>query len=385
MRSVALCAALAVCTAAAAFAQGEVPVTIEEAPQVQIAGFAVASGNYDRLGDVVGYQGSPPTFVGPQNSFSGDKIACTLYQPVGDAYFYGQLTTTLAPGTSSAEGISIDHLYIIDTPHALPNWSFEFGVLPALGGVEQDDEPLDFVPSFSFIFLYARPSAYTGLNVRFTPVGNFQFVASVNNGWNTAQAVNNGKTVTLRAEWLPFDGMTVGLTDYYGPQIDSTDAFQRNTLVADVTYEKGPLILALELDDGGQAGGSPANPTTGSASYKGAEFEAVYRLSDHWGLAGRVEDLSDPNNVVTGAVDPTGAPLPYGPVLSSITIGPMFMVGTGSARMITNIEHTTFHIPQLWVKTGIRVNYSSVPFFPNSAGLLERQDTQAIIQVNFMF
>lgn len=104
----------------------------------------------------------------------------------------------------------------------------------------------------------------------------------------------------------------------------------------------------------------------------------MWRFADHWGLAARYEDLSDTKGVATGIGTP-------GPVLSSVTIGPMFMVGTGSARMITNIEHTTFHIPQLWVKTGIRVNYASVPFFPNSTGGLEMQDTQAIIQVNFMF
>lgn len=252
MRSVALCAVLVAFATAAALAQ-DVPVNMEDAPQIQVAGYAVGSANYDRLGP-----------YGPTNSFSGDKIAVTLYQPVGDAYFYGQLTTALSPGVTSSVGIDIDHLYIIYTPHTLPNWSFEFGRLPAPDGVEQDDEPLNFVPIPSFLFDYARPSSLTGVIVRYTPVGNFQLVGAVADGWDVEQAINNGKTVALRAEWLPFDGMTVGLTGIYGPQFDSTTAFQRALAVADVTYEKGPWIFALELDDGHRRTGL-RRPTGGLA------------------------------------------------------------------------------------------------------------------------
>jgi len=353
------CAVFLVLMAKVAVAQ-DVPVTLEDAPSVQIGGYAVASANYDRLGP-----------QGPTNSFSADIISVNLYEQAGpDAYFYGQLTTTLAPGVTSSVGIDIDHLYLIWTPHTMPNWSFEFGRLPSPGGVEQDDPPLDFVPTPSFIFQYARPSALTGAIVRFTPVGSVQFVAAVSDGWDVEQAINNGKTASLRVEWLPWDGMTIGLTGIYGPQADSTDAFQRTLVLADVTWEAGPWILALELDDGHQANG-----TSTPDRWAGGEFEAVWRFAQNWGISARYEDLDDTKGVVTGMSQ----------VLSSVTIGPMFLIGTGQARMITNIEHTTFHLPQLWVKAGVRVNYSTAPFFPNNTGGVEMQDTQAIVQVNFMF
>jgi hypothetical protein len=353
-----LCAMLVGITASVAAAQGT-PVTLEDAPSVAVAGFAVASANYDRLGP-----------NGPTNSFSSDKIALTLYEQAGsDVYFYGQLTTALSPGVTSSVGIDIDHLYVIWTPHKLPNWSFEFGRLPIPGGVEADDEPLNFVPLNSFLFHFARPSALTGAIARFTPVRNFQFVFAVADAWDVEQAINNGKTGIFRAEWLPFDGMTIGVTGMYGPELDSTTAAQRTLGMADITFQKGPLILALELDDGEQAQPLPGH-------WGGGEVEAFYQVGNHWAIGARYEDVNDLDGVVTGTP---------GVVLSSVTIGPEFFKGTGEARMITNVEHTTFHIPQLWVRLGIRANYASVPFFPNAAGGIEMRDTQGIIQVLFMF
>lgn len=359
MRSMPFCAAFLGLLAKVAVAQ-DVPVTLEDAPSVQIGGYAVGSANYDRLGP-----------YGPTNSFSGDIISLNFYEPAGrDVYFYGQLTTTLAPGVTSSVGIDIDHLYVIWTPHGAPNWSIEFGRLPIPGGVEADDVPLNFVPIPSFVFRYARPSALTGAIVRFTPVNNLQFVGAVADAWDVEQAINNGKTAILRAEWLPFDGLTVGVTGMYGPELDSTTAFQRTLFMGDFTLQTGPLILALELDDGHQANGT-ATPDR----WAGGELEAFLQVGNRWAIAARYDDLDDTHAVVTGTST----------VLSSFTIGPEYFQGTGSARMITNIEHTTFHIPQLWVRLALRVNYSTAPFFADNTGGLNVKDTQGILQVAFMF
>jgi len=359
MRCMPLCAMLVGITASVAAAQGT-PVILEDAPSVAVAGYAVASANYDRLGP-----------QGPNNWFSGDKIALTLYeQASGDVYFYGQLTTTLSPGVTSSVGIDIDHLYVIWTPHTLPSWSFEFGRLPAPNGVEADDEPLNFVPLHSFNFQYARPSALTGAIVRFTPVSNLQFVAAVADAWDTEQGINNGKTGFLRLEWLPFDGMTLGITGIYGPQTDSTDAFQRSLATADITFQRGPAVVAAELNLGGQANGAGT-----SDRWAGGTLTGFLQLGHRWAISAMYDHLDDSKGVVTGVPQ----------VLSSIVLGPMWFEGTGQARMITNIEHTTFHIPQVWVRTGVRVSYSSVPFFANATGGVEMRDTQGIIQVCFMF
>jgi len=128
----------------------------------------------------------------------------------------------------------------------------------------------------------------------------------------------------------------------------------------------------VELDDGTQANGAAGVPT---GRFEGGLLEGVYTFSNHWGISARYEDLNDTQGVLTGTPQ----------VMSEFTIGPMFFQGTGSARMVTNIEHTTFHIPQFWVKAGFEVFYSTSPFYSDGQGNLQKLDTMATIQLNFLF
>ena len=351
MRS-ALWGSLLWCVAAQAAAQG-VPVTFEESQPVTVTGFAVASADYDRLAR--------------SNSFAASKIAVSLFKPVGDVYFFGQLTTALnETGEASTE---IDHIIVSWTPHAANQWTFEFGRFPAPIGVEQDDEPLNFLPTHSFNFDFARPSALTGAIVRYTASRHFDFLAAVANGWDVTLDNNRGKTGVLRGEWIATERLTFGVTGVYGPEGDGTDANQRSLLSGDVTLNAGPLILQAEANFGRQQD-PPANP-----SWRGGVLTAFVRLGRSIGLAARYDQLEDKEGVLTQT----------GQVLRSITVGPMWFYRSAQEGIFSNIEHTGFHLPQVALRAALRVDRSSADFFLNSSGAPERTNTRAVIELLYLF
>lgn len=251
MRS-ALWGGLLWCVAAHAAAQG-VPVTFEETQPVTVTGFAVASADYDRLART--------------SSFEGNTISLSLFKPVGDWYFFGQLTTSLADDGSV--GTDIDHIVVAWTPHSANQWTFEFGRLHAPMGFEQDDQPLNFLPTSSWNFQFARPSAITGAIVRYTPSAHFDFVAAAANGWDLELDNNRGKTGFLRGEWIVSQGLEIGVTGVYGPEHDGTDAFQRTLITPDLTLQQGPLILQAEANLGSEGDGAGGkNKWAGGSSWR---------------------------------------------------------------------------------------------------------------------
>jgi hypothetical protein len=351
MRS-ALWGALLWCVTARAAAQG-VPVTFEESQPVTVSGFAVASANYDRAART--------------NSFAASKIAVSLFKPVGDVYFFGQLTTALdETGEASTE---IDHIIVSWTPHSASQWTFEFGRFLAPIGVEADDEPLNFLPTTSFNFDFARPSVFTGAIVRFTASRHFDFAAAVANGWDVTLDNNRGKTGLLRAEWIATEGLTLGVTGVYGPEGDGTDANQRTLVSGDVTLDAGPLIVRAEANFGRERD-EPAN-----LSWGGGVLTAFVRLSRSIGVAARYDQLEDKEGVLTRTPQ----------VLRSITVGPMWFYRSAQEGIFSNIEHTSFHLPQVALRAALRIDRSSEDFFDNSSGGLERTDTRAVIELLYLF
>jgi len=337
-----------------AVAQGET-VAFGEPQPVTITGFAVASYAYDR--------------ALRNNSFNGNTISASLFKPAGDAYFFGQLTTSLAPDGSV--GIDIDHVILSWTPHTATEWTFEFGRLHAPMGFEQDDAPLNLLPTDSWAFMLTRPSAITGAIVRYTPLRYLNFVAVVGDGWNVEVAPNKGKTGILRAEVIASDHLEFGVAGVYGPEHDSTEAFQRTVITPDVTAEVGPLILQAELNDGWEL-----DSTNTKQHFVGAVGLAFLRLSDSWGVGVRYDHVDDHTGVMSGTPQ----------VITSIEAGVMYWYRSATAGIFSNVEHTSFHIPQVGVRLAIRSDVSTQPFFgPNPAGGLETKDTQAILQFFYVF
>ena len=351
MRS-ALLGGLLWCVAAQAAAQGA-PVTFEEVQPVTVTGFAVASADYDRIART--------------NSFAASKIAVSLFKPVGDVYFFGQLTTSLA-GDGSV-GTDIDHIIVSWTPHSASQWTFEFGRFPAPLGVEQDDEPLNFLPTHSFNFDFARPSALTGAIVRFTASRHFDFLAAVANGWDLSLDNNRGKTGVLRGEWIATEGLTLGVTGVYGPESAGTDAHQRSLVSGDVTLDAGPLILQAEVNFGREQD-QPAN-----LPWRGGVLNTFARLGRSIGVAARYDQLEDKEGVLTGTPQ----------ILRSITVGPVWFYRSAQEGIFSNIEHTRFHLPQVAVRAALRTDRTTAPFFVTASGGLETTNTRAVIEVLYLF
>ena len=351
MRTTLWCALLCGVTAELATAQG-VGITFEEPQPVTVTGFAVASADYDR--------------VVRSNGFAASKIAVSLFKPVGDVYFFGQLTTAVDNGEASTE---IDHIIVSWTPHAASQWTFEFGRFPAPLGVEQDDEPLNLLPTHSFNFDFARPSAITGAIVRYTASRHFDFLAAVANGWDVAQDNNRGKTGVLRGEWIATERLTLGVTGVYGPERDATDAHQRSLLSGDVTLDAGRLIVQAEANFGREQD-QPAN-----LSWGGGALTAFVRLGRSIGVAARYDQFEDKDGALTGTPQ----------VLRSITVGPMWFYRSAQEGIFSNIEHTTFHLPQVALRAALRIDRSSEPFFVNSSGGSERTDTRAVLELLYLF
>src|SRR3989454_11302879 len=104
-----LCGVLLCGCAASAAAQGT-PVTFEEPQPVAVTGFAVGRADYDRLAR--------------SNSFTAGKIGVRLFKPVGEAYLFAQLATTLEDGETPTE---IGNLLVSWTPQRPNRWTAACG------------------------------------------------------------------------------------------------------------------------------------------------------------------------------------------------------------------------------------------------------------------
>ncbi|HKE91931.1 MAG TPA: porin [Gemmatimonadales bacterium] len=338
------------CAIGAGAAAQETPVSFEEPQPVTVTGFAVGRLDYDRLDR--------------SNSFTAGKIALSLFKPVGDAYLFGQLTAALDNGETAIE---IDNLVFSWTPQAANRWTVAFGKFDAPIGFERDDEPLNFLPTNSFNFSFARPGKLTGVAVQYTASPTLSVWGMAANGWDRDVDNNRGKTGLLRAELLPAAGLSLGVTGVYGPERDSTDAFQRSLLSADVTLERGRLIVGAEVNLGREQA-APA-PT-----WRGASATAFVRLSPRVGVTARVDQLEDRGGALTGASQ----------VLRSLTVGPMWHFSSAREGVFSNVEHTSFHLPQIAVRAALRVDRSSRPFFPGESGP-GRSDTRGVLELFYVF
>lgn len=353
MRS-ALCTLLLGSLAVTVAAQ-ETQVSFEEPQPVTVTGFVVGRADYNRAART--------------NDFAAGKIAVSLFKAVGDAYVFGQLTTALEEGTAETE---IDNLIVSWTPHATTRWTLAFGRFDAPVGFERDDEPLNFLPTNSFNFELARPAKLTGVAARFTASPRLELWGLVANGWNQVQDNNRGKTALARLQWIPLDGLTLGAVGAYGPERDGSDARQRSLVATDLTLEIGRLIVGVEASLGRER-----DPAAGNPDWGGAAATAFVRLARTLGVAARYDYLEDSDSLLTGGGT--------GQILRSFTAGPMLYFRSAQEGIFSNIEHTTFHLPQVAVRAAVRFDRSSQPFFPTDGGGLRRTDTHVVAELIYLF
>lgn len=358
MRS-AICAVLLCGTASVALAQ-EAAVTFEEPQPVSVTGFAVGLGSYDRNLAA--------------NTMAGSKLALSLFRPQSDhLYFFGQLTAHLEEDEATGEPhteLEIDNLIISWTPPGATAWNLTFGRFDAPLGFERDDEPLNLIPTTSFNFELARPAKFTGAIVRYAVSPKLGLAGYVTNGWNADVDVNSGKTVGLRAQLLPREGVAVGLNALYGPEEEGTNAQQRTLLAADATLQPvDRFIVGAEVNRGMQR---EAGTTLG---WTGAAVTVFWRLARRFGLSVRGEVLDDPDGVTSGQAQ----------TLRSLTLSPWYFYREAREGVFANVEHTTFHLPAFSLRPGIRIDDSSQPFFEDQSGALRRTNLSAVIELVYLF
>ena len=288
---------------------------------------------------------------------------------MGDVYLFGQLTTSLEDG---ATGTEIDNLIVSWTPPTASRWTLAFGRFDAPLGFERDDEPLNLIPTNSFNFTFARPSKLTGAVVRFTASPTLQLAAAAANGWDVETDNNSGKTGLLRVDWQARPGLAVGLAAVYGPEHDATNDPRRSLFAADLTLDAGRVIVGAEANLGREYD-EPA-----SVSWAGAAVTAFLRLGRTVGISARYDYLHDPDGAVTTA----GA---AGQTLQSFTVGPMWFFQRAQEGIFANIEHTTFHLPQIAVRAALRFDHSTAAFFPNDQGGFESSNTSGVIELLYLF
>jgi len=313
---------------------------------LQITGFGV--GNYSYAGRT------------GENSFSASKVAVALFREITSrAYVFGQLTTALVepegggePGTE----VEIDNLLLSVVPPGASNVRLNFGKLDLPVGFERDDEPLNFLVSPSFNFDLARPVKMVGLEGTWRPSPRTGLEAFLFNGWDTDLDPNHGKSGGVRLEFLPRQGVTLGLSGLYGVEGDQGATNNRYLLSVDYAVQPSwDWVVAGEANLGGDRG---VMPDGSDATWGGGTVTLFHRFTRHWGAAVRAEVFRDADGARTGVTQ----------TLESYTIAPLYSLGVGREGIFANVQHTTVRIPRLQLRGELRINHSSVPFFETGDG-----------------
>jgi hypothetical protein len=313
---------------------------------LQITGFGVGNYSYaGRTGD---------------NSFSASKVGVALFREItGGAYVFGQLTTALVEPTGGGEpstSVDIDNLLLSVVPPGASNLAVNFGKLDLPIGFERDDEPLNFLVSPSFNFELARPVKMVGLEGTWRPSPRTGLEAFLFNGWDTDLDPNHGKSGGVRLEFLPRQGVTLGLSGLYGVEGDQGATNNRYLLNLDYAVQPSwDWVLAGEANLGGDRGVLPGGS---DANWGGGMVTVLRRFTRHWGVAARAEVFRDADGARTGVTQ----------TLESYTIAPLYSLGVGREGIFANVQNTTVRIPRLQVRGELRFNHSSAPFFDTSGG-----------------
>jgi hypothetical protein len=313
---------------------------------LQITGFGV--GDYSYAGRT------------GENSFSASKVAVALFREItGRAYVFGQLTAALAEpegGGEPATDVEIDNLLLSVVPPGASNVGLNFGKIDLPIGFERDDEPLNFLVSPSFNFELARPVKMVGLEGTWRPSPRTGLEAFLFNGWDTDLDPNHGKSGGARLEFLPRQGVTLGLSGLYG--VEGAQDSTNNRYLLNLDYAVQPSwdwVVAGEANLGGDRGVLPGG---GDATWSGAMVTVLHRFTRHWALAGRAEVFRDADGARTGITQ----------TLESYTIAPLYSLGVGREGIFANVQNTTVRIPRLQLRGEVRMNHSSVPFFDTDGG-----------------
>jgi hypothetical protein len=342
----------------------------------RISGFGVGVFNYSNATDA--------------SSFAATKLTVSAYKRAGQSFsFYGQLTTLFeqetpgftvyeeadseAPGEGGQEpSIEIDNLILSFSPPHASQLVFWLGRFDAEVGFERDDEPLNFQPTQSFNFAFARPVKFTGLLARYTPLPGLSLAGFVVNGWDVPVDNNRAKSFGARVSLLPSEYSSVSITGLLGPEKDENTSDYRYLLSGDFTLQPiRPVILGGEFNYGSEEN---SGPDGASARWVGGVVTGFLRLVRGFGITVRADIFDDTDGSRTGAPR----------TLQSYTVAPMLFFQTAMAGIFNNIPATSFALPRFALRAGLRWNVSNNPYFADEDGP-RRNETQVVIEGVFIY
>lgn len=342
----------------------------------RISGFGVGVFNYSSA-------------TGASN-FAATKLTISAYKRAGQSFsFYGQLTTLFEQETpgftvyeeadpeAPAEGghepsTEIDNLILSFSPPNASQLVFWLGRFDAEVGFERDDEPLNFQPTQSFNFTFARPVKFTGLLARYTPLPALSLAGFVVNGWDAALDNNNAKTFGARVSVLPNEYSSISISGLLGPEKDDNTSDQRYLLSGDFALQPfRPVILGGEVNYGSEENSAPEG---GSAQWVGGMLTGFLRFARSFGIAVRADIFDDTDGSRTG--EPR--------TLQSYTVAPMLFFQTATAGIFSNIPATSFALPRFALRAGVRWNVSNTPYFAGEDGP-RSHETQVVVEGVFIY
>ena len=166
---------------------------------------------------------------------------------------FGQQAEFLNPQGLDSDTVSPYQAYIDVMP--VEGLDIYFGQFVTLAGFEVIEAKNDPNISRSILFGYAIPFTHTGVRAKYA-TGPFSAVLGVNNGWDTLDDSNDGKTIESQ---LGLSGSTdkidasIYATGYFGKENDDFDNDEWRellTLVGSLGF--GPVTLYADLDFGWQ-------------------------------------------------------------------------------------------------------------------------------------
>jgi len=66
-------------------------------------------------------------------------------------------------------------------------------------------------------------------------------------------------------------------------------------------------------------------------------------------------------------------------------VGPMWYFSSAREGIFSNIERTRFHLPQIALRSAVRADWSSQPFFADASGGLQGSNTRGILELVYIF
>jgi len=159
--------------------------------------------------------------------------------------------------------------------------------------------------SRSLLFTLLEPLTHTGVRATFAASDTLNFIAGVNNGWNTTSTDYGSKTGEVGIGWTPNKTFSLTAQSYFG-KAGSYSAFDAERAMVDVvaTYNAtSALTFIVNADwDQQQDGITDALGHTHSATVAGIAGYVNYAFNDQWRTSIRLEYVDDKDGFATGVV-----------------------------------------------------------------------------------